>query len=772
VPRSAWIIVVLAALPSVAVAQPARYGDLTAQPTANIPLAVDPQKVSRDWQKADFYCLSSELSPAILYFNRGSQITFFHKLSAWGLGGPTYLAVPGKQGQALLKPGQQCAGDQMQQAWLLAWFAGAQGWTDWDVPCLLVLQHRPSTVSLNDQGLVLTFPKECGYVAAMPLYGYYKPPQHDLLAGPSSAGSEGPPSKNIRTWEWAQGLPGEVAARCKWYASTLREYPVYCHETFSVDRSKDSLTLRQKFDWISIADDWNTPHRKFGPLSPALALASLDGSFPMKVSGELHDPHLFTPYGPYLGVEGQDSYDITFPVLKYVHEAEVQQPANTQAYPIVAEALQWIRDRLTSRYQDPTLRFLWDHGDQGNFCWQIMGDRWYPTALYYLDERSRANGKQLLRYYFSEFVLKEERFKPHRGFLLLEGPGIGSWGTWGDAGKFSSNMLETLWCYAHYTDDWDLIKQRWPLIKRLFITPFEITWKSFGREAIAEMGDEAAPPLCLARMAYKVGDADTYAFACYIFVRELVHHYIKQRGARYFRENQPYDSMELMPEEVYLTNLWGDTAAWRLDGPEYPKQTGERQYTNRWVRFSCPDVGRFYRDYLLEDVRKELDLLQQRNTTYPRGRDTAHIAPSIERLRSLLLNETPDRLAQVARPGERQLGRDADGTAYWMSFIRTSTPIKYERLIGPGKPTPFVIGIERYATGSWPGLVQFPMTTDQPSPAWPVPSWWGWKPPQNASGLPAADRWSFGQVTPSLDQPPHTATSVTLNWNAQVVYFE
>src|SRR5262249_13763740 len=145
-----------------------------------------------------------------------------------------------------------------------------------------------------------------------------------------------------------------------------------------------------------------------------------------------------------------------------------------------------------------------------NFCWAAMSDRWYSKGLVYSDLKIQANAKRSLHNYFADWVLKEERFKPFRGMLLLAGPGIGTWGGYDDAGKFSSNLLETVWSYAQYTGDWALIRDRWPLLKRLFITPLESDWKTFGRAAIAEMGDEAGPALSMARMAYRVGDADTY----------------------------------------------------------------------------------------------------------------------------------------------------------------------------------------------------------------------------------------------------------------------
>src|SRR5262249_38518551 len=263
------------------------------------------------------------------------------------------------------------------------------------------------------------------------------------------------------------------------------------------------------------------------------------------------------------------------------------------------------------------------------------------------------------------------------------------WGALGDAGKFSANALETLWAYAHFTGDWDLIKERWELVKKLFGTPAEARWVGFARDAITELGDEAAPCLAMARMAYKVGDIDTYNYACYMFARELVHHYVKQRGAGDFRRHQPWHTMEFMDEEVYLTNLWGDLAGWQIDGPHYPERTGERQYNNRWVRFKNEDVGRFYRDYLEADVRIELDRLMNRWEPKRKYHNDSHIMPSEVQLRSLLLNEVPGQLATVATP-DQFTGPPSGVIASCISVLRNSHPTCYQRLIAAGAPSPFV----------------------------------------------------------------------------------
>jgi len=756
-------------------AQTMGYGPLEGKPSEQIPVAVDRTLVDPGWQDNGFYAITTELSPATLLLCRDPQVRFFTGLREWGLGAPTRLAVPCADTIRVLSTGDRMAGSDQTEAWLLAWFAGADGWTNFDVPWLLVLQHRASRIELGDDGLRLTFDGPCGYIASMPLFGTFKPPAGagDFLAAQSL------PSPGIQTSAWYVGLPAGVIQRCRLWSEFLREFPVDVRETFSVDRRRDAVTIRQQFTFIPIDDDFGTTHRKLGPLPPSLGLAWLVGGFPMRVSAPVYDPGMFTGYGPYIGVVDEDSYEIRMDVLQYIHETETQQPANVNRDPSVAQALEWIRARAAERWAGPADQLIWDHGGADNYCWQAMGDRWYPKVLTYLDPDVAAKAKAQLKHYFAAYVLNEANYKPFKDSLLLVGPGIGTWGGYDDAGKFSSNLLETIWCYAHYTGDWELIRERWPMIRKLFVTPLEMEWKTFGRRAIAEMGDEAAPPLCMARLAYHVGDADTYDYACYAFARELVHLYVKMKGADYFRQHQPADSTEAMAPPVYLTNLWGDTAGWRIDGPQYPAQTPERQYTNRWVRFTSEDVARFLRDRAGPELKAEMDGLAALGaaSTYPPGKETAHIAPSLEHLRSLLLNEPPEQLAQITPADSRPQGRPADGFAYFYSFIRTSNEPALERVIpAGGDPSPFVVGIERTCRPEWSVLTQALMGSvqegDQSRPAWPVPTWFGWKPPKEASGMPGSARWPFGQIVPGDGAAPAAQSTVPLSWVTQVMTYD
>ncbi len=720
------------------------------------------------WREADFAVLASELSPAVLISSKASSVRLFAGLAQWGVGGPAMVAFHGgDRAQVRLAPAR-VRGEEMAQPWLLVAFAGAPGW-QWDLPWLVVLQHRPRAVFVSDEGLNLDFDGPAGFVAVMPLHGAWKMPISEAgLPGRS----EDDRLESGEPWSWAESksLPNLTAERCDRLSRALRYWPLNCREEIQVVPGADTLRVRCQFEYVEITDDWGTEGIKTAPLPPTLGLALRTG-FPADASKSIDEMELeiSSAYGECPAQEG-DSYTIDFPFLQYVNETETQRPPNTDD-PIVALAAEQVADRMIRKFTDGEEDRIWDHGGDGNYCWQVMGDRYYAKALAYTPEPARSNAIQSMRSYVRNWVLNADngKYKRFRGKLILEGPGIGNWGGYDDSGKFSSNTLETLWWYAHCTGDWDIIRERWDTIQQLFITPREIRWRGVGRDAIAEMGDEAAPPLCIARMAYQIGDMDMYAYASYIFMRELVHLWVKTHPAcgEYFRYFAPWHNMEPMDGRLFLTNLWGDIAGWQIDGPDYPRQTGERQYRNRWVRFGHEDVARFFRDHMGDIVREELDWWATRqDSPYKPGNSTAHIAPSMEQLRSLLLNESPEELAKLTPMQEARIGRAADAISYYLSFVRTGRPAQQTRLIPKDLPiSPWILGLEREYDGS-DGCLVVRVSTKEGH--WPVLSDWGWKPPREAADLPGAKRWSYGQIIGG-DTPPELEWE-RLSWTTNVWY--
>lgn len=806
--RAALIVSLLPPLASV-LAQDSRDVALR-----DAPPKAEPEITLDDLAAAPLAVMFTELTPATLVHANGPRLQLFANLQAWGQGPPTHVAAMVDDAVVVASANDADALKMltgMTRPWLLCWFNGAMNWTRWDAPVLVILQHRPTAITLDRTGLHLSFHEGpqggAGDVVLMPLYGYDKIP---LSAETDFRANLGLPSRGLHTADWDQGLPAPVVERAQTLTSVLRAIPIYCHETFALDG--DDLVIRMTFDFHVIDDDWGTPVARLAPLPPTLALAWWAGEhtgaapFPMSLSGPVRDLDVMTSFGPWAGIPEVDAIELRMPLLPYVRyidqprltaqllappaESDADEPADeiTDDLALRRMILNRMRRRLDAKFTTGQWEQIWDYevdrdyGGPGLYCWQVMNDRWYAKALPYVLEPTRSLMASTLRGYMDNWVLDPQRFQPFQDMLLLVGPGIATWGGYDDAGKFSSNLLDTLWNFAYYLDYWQPIHDHWPMLQKLFITPLEMDWKSMGRYGIAEMGDEAAPPLAYARMAYHVGDLEAYAFGCYIFARELVHHYVKQVGQDYYRLHQPYDNDEPMQGPVWLSNLWGDTAGWQVDGPIWPTVHGERQSDNRWVRFSSFDVARFYRDVLKPQVRDELDELTSRalergddNVRHKLFDDAAHITPGLVRLRAMLLDEPPTQLLKLAPRNQWSTWRPGDITAQTLSVVRADLPADRIELI-PALRTNAVLGLERLHERTAAPHTCFSLRVPageqvyEAMNGWTALAWRGWRSPMPVRGWRGGRDWSFGQIiAPDLD--PADRIGKNLSWNTIAILY-
>jgi len=692
---------------------------------ALFPATAFAESSAENWQSTPFWCLQTELNPATVVFSKDRDLRLFTQATNSPVGPPAFMAFPNVAGLVISSNGPAINCSTMNECWAVVWYGGARGWTNWDSPWLIAFEHKPLRARLDSTGLKLRFGHEAGHVVMMPLYGYEK-----LLQDEESVRRLHSTSK-IEIWKWSKGLPKDVVQRARYWSSVLREFPIHCAESFSVDRSRDSVTLRQSLQWLPIPDDWNTSPLPLHPVSPPLAQASLDKTFPVGFSSPPFDLDFFTTFGPLFGVEKKTSLDVTIPLLRFINEMEIPElpPANAPA--VVTAALTKLRETAAQTFHDPI------ESDSD--------DSWYAKALPYYDEPTRVKALESLRKFLDQNVLAANRIE------LRDSQGLGA------------NLLESLWAYAQHGGDLELIKAHWDLIKKLFAAPAERHWVGFGPNATAEIGDEAVPSLAMARLAYAVGDLETYNYATCRFVRALVHLQVKQRGADYFRRHQPWHSLENMGEDVFLTSLGAD--GWRIDGPKYPKQATERQFKSRWLRFSNEDVGRFYRDYWQADVRKELDLLETVGSPEARWQNDPNAMPSFLQLRSLLLNEAPEDLGKVALP-KQSTGSPSGVIANCISILRTSHPAHYKRIIPKEKPSEFAPEIEREPFGPGAALAQTLRTQSNGTNAaeqsqWPELVWPSWR-------TPGRDGWSFGQIVAGDGRSFSSNQTIRLNRNTQV----
>ena len=389
--------------------------------------------VERTWESAPLAVLSSELSPAIMiHTTRPSSRSSIH-MSDWGLGAPTHVAMSTPQGIKTMDrpPGTSLdlPVSALAESWMLFWFRDSAGFTEGDSPWLVVWQHRPGQLTLDDVGLHAHADAPLGYVAMMPLYGHAKQDTSGWTALPNGA------LESSRTW-----------------AKAVREYPLAVDEPFRLDPKAATVTIHSQFTWLSTDDDWQTLHSRFAPLSPSLALALQSQRMPMTVSGPVTDPEIFTTFGPYVGVADTDCHEITLAILGYVTNTE-KEPEPDITNPIVATALAIAassgRSRLQATPMACSTRTSKRPTRQHLLCVDVRGLLRASAALPRARRRRRSQDR--LHRYFSD-VLQERRFKSFDGRFSLVGPGVVFDGQhYEPAGNYSSNLLVTLWTYAHST---------------------------------------------------------------------------------------------------------------------------------------------------------------------------------------------------------------------------------------------------------------------------------------------------------------------------------
>jgi hypothetical protein len=87
---------------------------------------------------------------------------------------------------------------------------------------------------------------------------------------------------------------------------------------------------------------------------------------------------------------------------------------------------------------------------------------------------------------------------------------------------------------------------------------------------------------------------DTYGVAAHSFARSLVQLSAQQRGLSYFREHQPWRSMEAIPSTAALTLM--DQAGWKIGSGTTPT-----------VIAGLPDLARILRDTLPASTERRAD---------------------------------------------------------------------------------------------------------------------------------------------------------------------
>jgi len=448
---------------------------------ANLPYGVFGRPTT---QAAGVAVHASALSPFILIRSDGPRVQLFQGLEPYGLSGPSHVAYVDNHNVRIAPTRAPIDPSTMTESWMLFLFHSSKGWDKLsmtpyaiDVPIFVVLQKAPSEIKPANGGIELTFPAEAGTIALMPFFGT------SFIRAAETAG-------------WKEALPQDIFVRCRLLAEISREFPIKVEEQFKVFPSQDRVVVRNRFDFLSIDDDWKTGHRKMAPLEHTVALAHRYKFRLLSVAGQVVD--LDTPVGSGLwaGIEADEcSYTLTG-LLRYINNVE-QPKTISPDHPLLDNA-------------------------RKNFDWQmaVPSGESLPNALAratalaaylpYADPATRQSLHQSFRR-VADLLLTPVRAPLQPDPLI--------------ARRIPGDIFRGLHDMTAATQDLSLIQARWSLLREHYRACTEHARWGDARVVADRNGDldsALACSVCMARMAYWVGDDDTYRQASYHAAKQFL----------------------------------------------------------------------------------------------------------------------------------------------------------------------------------------------------------------------------------------------------------
>jgi hypothetical protein len=549
----------------------------------------------------------TEFSPSVLLHATGNSIKLFQDMDTFGLGSPTYLSSMNSAGDvSVYQLGSDPVPADISESWILVWFNGSPGWDgikfiqkpavfsryenpyglekvespepvgEFDVPWLIVLQHRPNAITNASTGIELTFEDSVGYMRMIPLYGIKR-------------------LNLAQTANWSSGLPPDVVQRSRKWARMLQMYPIGMEEHFSVDHDTDRINIRNDFEYLRIADDWDTAPLLAVPIPPVLGLVvrygeddnpSGMGNHLVSFKQRLIDHDYMTPYGPLYSTEADHYVEFSLNgFIKYANEVAVINGPNSSMFSqtTVDDLETRLADAVHSQYiTKKETTTMPRNGSSG-----IVYDNWYEWEAFdwlrqgltssliakvipylrKLDPAEKAKILCMLNSVLDEYLapdnyveirddLRNIDYMVHKKRWQNQG--------WSDAHAFGAT-LHSMYILAGKLGRMEEISNNWDMIRKIWNGVQYQKWINFPSDA---EGDHLSPMIAgswaLARMAARVGDQENYDLGVYSGAKFLLNRYATLRAIDYASEMGQWPHwMDLSRNYLYFSTRRGSVD--RLD---------------------------------------------------------------------------------------------------------------------------------------------------------------------------------------------------------------
>jgi len=350
--------------------------------------------------------------------------------------------------------------------------------------------------------------------------------------------------KPSETSQWAARLPKHVIAECDFQAAAMRNYPKRAKDYFRI-RSRD-VEVRIDYEYLSTQDDWGTKAIRFAPLPYWVCLAADHPTSVVELSSRCRRTQQLHPYGPAYGdlapasakSDSLASARYTLKdMTKYVNEVRVvtdvrrtgtlKRAFEDLAY-ICGERRDWALSCMSdlggkTLRKDPPRNVMFTHHRLllhndgafrfGQHCFENENSMIVNTsgALAYLPSDRRTKLKALMMRFMENGTMLPRYVAFNDRRVMFE-----------DVQWFISRFMCGAWSYGHYTGHWQLIRDRWPLVKAEFASLAKaMSWENMRSCGSEESNLLYQGAIGYARCARAVGNVGEYLYGTYYATRQL-----------------------------------------------------------------------------------------------------------------------------------------------------------------------------------------------------------------------------------------------------------
>jgi hypothetical protein len=713
----------------------------------------------RDAYQRDFFIYHNDLFPGFLLHTKERSIGLFRQLASVGLSAPTWIAWS-EGGRARVAQAPATITGTLTAPWLIVWFNGASGWDQarfirgpWnqserfnpvvgpiDCPWLIVLQH-PAAVTLDAKGLTLDSVTSLEHVVMMPLFGSEK------LNPQKTAG-------------WASQLPEDLVQRANQWVRFSRRFPLYAQEDYQIDEARDEVHIRNRFEYLTIEDDWKTEPAVLAPVSPVTALAYTSG-FRISFDTNPRDLQMVTHWGPLLAVLDRDTYEYTLTgILKYVDEEQVVSRARTNV-PGFEDARRLLIARIESAAAggaDPRGAYSVDWGMGMISAW-MRATRYVPEGLARRLTEYIRKQDLIAGHFFNAANYNEVSLSLGARTLAIPvfkaSKGQQTYGD--DLVKQTSRMPYVAWQYGYYSGDWSTIQARYDFIKRMYGFNLLLGWSNVGPEYTAEHAKISAKQgaIGLSRLARRFGDQPTYDYGVYLLAKALINEWAWTKAA------VPYATSH---------SPWFH--------PTDTEWIAHENHGYAGIEGMPLDQVRTYQEIPLVLDRFNREELADFNDFYVRMRHRYAPNEDLGNVYVTDFGDAPDLASLFAKPltdlvRSPALRRQSHVSPIYYNYpidlMELASEMTFERIHPKGGPPEWRRGLDALSRGqSWRQLAIALRTDwkDRLPAQWPYPGWYLMNPPK-PGGRFHNDLLPFGFIEAD-ERVPYDHKIVRSNWNSEL----